>query len=108
MYAVIEVGAKQFCVKKDDVIEVEKMPFHQGKDLILGNVLLLSKDKKVEIGQPFLKDVKVHASVLQEEKGPKEVTFKYRRRKAKHRSAGHRQKLLRLKIKDISSTDERR
>jgi large subunit ribosomal protein L21 len=108
MYAVIEVGAKQFCVKKDDVIEVEKMPFHQGKDLILGNVLLLSKDKKVEIGQPYLKDAKVHASVVREIKGPKEVSFKYRRRKASHTSVGHRQKLLRLKIKDISSTDERR
>ncbi len=101
MYAIIEVGAKQFSVKKDDILDVEKMAAKEGKDITLDKVLLVSKDKKIEIGQPYLKEARVEASVLAEVKGPKVVNFKYRRRKASHQTIGYRPKLTRLKIKDI-------
>ncbi|MFH1888536.1 MAG: 50S ribosomal protein L21 [Candidatus Omnitrophota bacterium] len=101
MYAIIEVGAKQYTVKKGDIIEVEKLAAKDGKDMALSQVLLLSKDKKVEIGTPYLKDVKVEAVVLKQVKGEKKVSFKYRRRKASHWKKGHRQQLTRLKIKEI-------
>jgi large subunit ribosomal protein L21 len=103
MYAVIEVGAKQYCVKKDDVIEVEKQVVLKGKEVTLDKVLLLLKDKKVEIGQPYLKEAKVSATVLGHIKGPKTISFKYRRRKSSHWTKGHRQQLTRLKITDIKS-----
>ncbi|MBN1912796.1 MAG: 50S ribosomal protein L21 [Candidatus Omnitrophica bacterium] len=101
MYAIIEVGAKQYNVKKGDIIEVEKQGAQEGKDIKLDKVLLVSKDKKVEIGQPYLKEVNVQAEVLAQVKGPKLISFKYRRRKSSHWKKGHRQKLTRLKIKDI-------
>ena len=103
MYAVIEVGAKQYCVKKDDIIEVEKQAALKGKEVTLDKVLLLLKDKKVEIGQPYLKEAKVSATVLGHLKGPKTVSFKYRRRKSSHWTKGHRQQLTRLKITDIKA-----
>ncbi|HTZ10953.1 MAG TPA: 50S ribosomal protein L21 [Candidatus Margulisiibacteriota bacterium] len=103
MYAVIEVGAKQYCVKKDDIIEVEKQSALKGKEVSLDKVLLLFKDKKCEIGQPYLKEAKVSATVLGAIKGPKTVSFKYRRRKASHWTKGHRQQLTRLKITDIKA-----
>ena len=101
MYAIIEVGAKQYQVKKDDIIEVEKQDAKEGKEITLDKVLLVSGDKKLEIGQPYLKEAKVRAEVLGIKKGPKIVSFKYRRRKASHWKKGHRQQLTRLKIKDI-------
>ena len=52
MYAIIEVGSKQYNVKKDDVIEVNKETAVKGDNFIIDKVLLVSKDKKVEIGQP--------------------------------------------------------
>jgi large subunit ribosomal protein L21 len=101
MYAIIEVGAKQYQVKKDDIIEVEKQDAKEGKEITLDKVLLVSGDKKFEIGQPYLKETKVRAEVLGNIKAQKVVSFKYRRRKASHWKKGHRQQLTRLKIKDI-------
>ena len=102
MYAIIEVGAKQYTVKKGDIIDVEKQEAKEGNDISLNHVLLLSKDRKVEIGQPYLKDVKIEATVLEQVKGEKKISFKYRRRKASHWKKGHRQQLTRLKIKEIA------
>ncbi len=101
MYAVIEIGAKQYSVKKDDIIEVDKQDVGEGKDITIDKVLLLSKDKKVEVGQPYLKDVKVSAHVLAQVKGEKTISFKYRRRKSSHWTKGHRVKLTQIKIKEI-------
>lgn len=103
MYAIIEVGAKQYSVKKGDVIEVEKLDSAAGKDIVLEKVLLVSKDKKVEVGQPYLKGARVEAAVLGQIKGEKVVSFKYRRRKSSHWKKGHRQQLTRLKIKEIET-----
>ena len=101
MYAIVEVGAKQYTVKKDDVIDVEKQAVEKGKVISLDKVLLVSKDKKVEVGQPYLKEAKVSATVVDQVKGEKLTSFKYRRRKSSHWEKGHRQQLTRLKIKDI-------
>ena len=105
MYAIVEVGAKQYRISKDDVIEVEKLAALKGKDITLDKVLLVSKDKKVEIGQPYLKGALVTATVVKDIKGEKVVSFKYRRRKASHFTKGHRQQLTVLKIKDIKISE---
>ena len=102
MYAIIEVGAKQYTVKKGDIIDVEKQAAKEGKDITLNKVLLVSKDKKVEVGQPYIKDAKVEVVVLKHIKGEKVISYKYRRRKASHWKKGHRQQLTRLKIKEIA------
>jgi large subunit ribosomal protein L21 len=103
MYAVIEIGSKQYNVKKGDVIEVDKQDFKDGKEIAINKVLLLSKDKKVEVGTPYLKEAKVNIEVISQVKGAKTVSFKYRRRKSSHWTKGHRVKLTQIKIKDIQA-----
>ena len=101
MYAIIEVGAKQYSVKKGDTIDVEKQEAALGKEISLDKVLLVSKDKKIEVGTPYLKEAKVVALVLKQTRGVRTIAFKYRRRKASKSQKGHRQYLTRLKIQDI-------
>jgi large subunit ribosomal protein L21 len=101
MYAIVEVGAKQYNVKKDDIIEVDKQIVEKGDLIVLDKVLLVSKDKKVEIGQPYIKGAKVEAEVLKQALGEKTTAYKYRRRKNSHWEKGHRAKLTELKIKTI-------
>lgn len=103
MYAIIEVGAKQYNVKKDDIIEVERVDTAEGKEVALSNVLLVAKGAHVEVGAPFVKEAKVLAQVLKHLRGEKKVSYKYRRRKASHWTKGHRQELSRLKIKEIKA-----
>ncbi|MFA4984251.1 MAG: 50S ribosomal protein L21 [Candidatus Omnitrophota bacterium] len=101
MYAIVEVGGKQYYVEKGDVIEVEKQEFKDGHELNLSKVLLVFKDKKLEVGQPYVKGAKVLAVVMGQFRGEKLVSFKYRRRKSSHWKKGHRQNLTRLQIKEI-------
>lgn len=101
MYAIIEVGAKQYNVKKDDIIEVNKQVAAKGDNLVIDKVLLVAKDKKVEIGTPYVKGAKVEATVLKQTLGEKTVAYKYKRRKSTHWQKGHRAQLTELKIKSI-------
>ncbi|RJO63977.1 MAG: 50S ribosomal protein L21 [Candidatus Omnitrophota bacterium] len=104
MYAIIEVGAKQYIVKEGDSIEVERQKIEQHKDIILKNILLISNDKETKVGQPFLKDATVKATVVEHTKAEKLISFKYRRRKSSHWTKGHRQRLTRLTIKEIKAS----
>lgn len=102
MYAVIEVGAKQFTVKKGDIIDARMRILEKGKELSLEKVLLISKeDAEPEIGRPYVKNARVKAQVLAHCRDGKAVSFKYRRRKSSHWKKGHRQQLTRLLVKDI-------
>ena len=101
MYAIIEIGGKQYSVQKDDVIAVEKQDAEKGKDISLGQVLLVSAGEDVLIGQPYVKNAKIKATVLEQFKGDKVISYKYRRRKSRDWKRGHRQQLTRLKIKEI-------
>ena len=101
MYAVIEVGAQQFNVKKDDIIAVNKEVVAKGDKMSIDKVLLVCKDKKVEIGTPYVKGAKVEAVVLRQMLGEKTTAYKYRRRKSSHWEKGHRAQLTQLQIKSI-------
>jgi len=102
MYAIVEVGAKQFKVSKDDIIEVETQTGDKGNEITLDKVLLACDEAdKVSVGTPYLKNVLINALVLEQFRGKKTIAFKYRRRKAEHWKKGHRQELTKLQIKDI-------
>ena len=102
MYAVIQTGGKQYRVEKDDVIEIEKMPLSESKDITFSDVLLCADKKECTVGQPFIKGAKVIAELVDAFRADKIVTYKYKRRKSYHRTIGHRQDLLRVRIKEIA------
>ncbi len=101
MYAIIEVGSKQYNVKKDDIIEVDRQLLAKGDNINIDKVLLVSDEKKVEVGQPYVKGAKVQAMVQKQSLGAKTMAYKHRRRKNSHWQKGHRVQLTELKIKAI-------
>ena len=101
MYAIIEVGSKQYSVAKDDIIEVNKLVAVKGDNLSIDKVLLISDGKKVQIGQPYVLGAKVEATVVKQMMGEKTTAYKHRRRKNSHWEKGHRAQLTELKIKAI-------
>ncbi len=102
MYAILEVGGKQYKVAPEDVIEVNKLDEVQKSKITLDKVLLVADGKKVEIGQPYVTGANVEAEVVDHTKGKKLVVYKYWRRKDAHKKTGHRQKLTKLLIKKIN------
>ena len=101
MYAIVDVGSKQYSVTKDDVIEVNKQVVAKGDKITIEKVLLVSDGKKVEIGQPYVKGAHVEAVVVKQMMGEKTTAFKHRRRKNSHWEKGHRAQLTELKIGKI-------
>ncbi len=101
MLAIIKTGGKQYLVKKGDKIKIEKLEEKEGSEINFTDVLLLKKDKEVEIGKPIIKDAKVVAKVLKQGKGDKVIVFKYKAKKRYKKKAGHRQPYTEVEIKDI-------
>ena len=101
MYAVIETGSKQYKVAKDDIILIERLEAKEGKTLKLGNVLLVKEGNSVHVGSPYLKGAGVTCELLGEVRGDKLIVYKYKKRKSSKKKIGHRQNLLKLKVKSI-------
>ena len=59
MLAVIRTGGKQYVVSPGQKIKIEKINKKEGSEITFNEVLLLEKNKKIEIGTPTIKGVKV-------------------------------------------------
>jgi large subunit ribosomal protein L21 len=101
MYAVIETGSKQYKVAKDDIILIERLEAKEGKTFKLGNVLLIKEGNSVHVGSPYLKGAGVICELLDEVRGDKLIAYKYKKRKSSKKKIGHRQNLLKVKVKSI-------
>jgi large subunit ribosomal protein L21 len=101
VYAVMRSGARQYRAAVGDTILVERLPAEVGEQLELDDVLLVADGEKTKIGQPAVKQAKVLATVVAQEKGPKARIFKYHPRKRYRRRAGHRQRYTRLRVDEI-------
>lgn len=102
MYAIVETGGKQYRAAQGDVLEVEKLDGAVGATVTLDKVLLISGDQGVQIGTPTLAKAKVTGEVIAQDRHPKIIVFKKKRRKNYRRTNGHRQSFTKLKITGIS------
>lgn len=103
MFAVIEMGGKQYRVAPNQVLYVEKTGQDAGTDIDISQVLLVEKDKKVTVGSPTVPNAKVQATILEDVKAPKILGFKYKNRKNYRRKWGHRQQMQKIQIKAINA-----
>jgi len=103
MYAIIQTGSKQYKVKEGDILDVERFDLGKSKkEVTFDDVLLGVDNDEVLIGQPLVKGAKVKAELLGNIRAKKITTYKYKRRKNYHKTIGHRQNLIRVKIKEIT------
>lgn len=103
MLAVIRTGGKQYLVFPGQTIEIEKIDQEEGSEIVFSEVLLLEKNKKVEIGAPTLKQAKVIGKILKQGKGEKKIVFKYKPKKRYKVKKGHRQPYTLVEITKIKT-----
>ena len=101
MYAVIESCGKQYKVAEGDVVFFEKLDAEEGKKVTFDKVILVSDDKKVQVGNPYVKGIKVEGKVVSHGKGKKILVFKYKAKKNYRRTQGHRQPYTKVEITNI-------
>ncbi len=102
MFAVIRTGGKQYSVKKDDILVVEKLDGEEGSKVTFGDVMMLGGDKPKH-GAPLVSGASVAAEIVKQGRGDKVVAFKKKRRKNTHRKRGHRQHETTVKITGITA-----
>ena len=101
MYAIIETGGKQYKVQKNDILAVEKLSA-KGGDKVQFNKVLLTGGNEVRVGDPLVKGAGVQATVIDQIKDKKVISFVKRRRKSSSKSKkGHRQQITLIKITEI-------
>jgi len=99
MFAVIKTGGKQYLVSPGDKIKIEKIASRS--EIIFDEILLLEKNKKLEIGTPLVKGAKVIGKVLGQGKRKKVIIFKYKAKKRYKVKKGHRQPFIEVEITEI-------
>ncbi|MCK5007454.1 MAG: 50S ribosomal protein L21 [Spirochaetia bacterium] len=102
MYALVEIKGKQYKAAEGSLLKVDKFDTETGKQVEFDSVLLVSDEKKVQVGQPYVKGVKVKAVVEEHGKDKKILVFKYKKRKNYRRTQGHRQQFTLLRVQEIS------
>jgi len=104
MFAVIVSKNKQYKVKEGDVIDLELLELKaEEKSLTFDQVLLVGEGDNIKVGTPTVTGAQVTAEIVSEIKAPKATAFKFKRRKGYHRTVGHRQRLLRVKITGVKA-----
>ena len=103
MYAVIESCGKQYKVAEGDVVFFEKLDAEAGKKVSFDKVVLVSDDEKVQVGNPYVKGVKVEGKVVSHGKGKKIIVFKMKAKKNYRRKQGHRQPYTKVEITSIKT-----
>ena len=98
MYAIVKTGGKQYKVAAGDLLNVEKLEAEVGEKVELETLCVVdgdNMDAKNEAG------VKVVAEIVEQSKGPKQLVFKFKKRKNYKRLRGHRQNLTRIQIVSV-------
>ena len=107
MYAIIESCGRQYKVAEGDVVFFEKLDVEEGKKVTFDKVVLVSEDKKVEVGAPYVTGVKVEGKVVANGKGKKILVYKYKAKKNYRRTQGHRQPYTKVEITKIKTAAEK-
>ena len=101
MYAVVKSGSHQYKAIVGSDLIIEKLPESVGTEIELNNVCLVADGDEILVGQPTVPGAKVHATIVEEFRGPKIRVYKYKPRNRYRRHQGHRQTYMRLRVDKI-------
>ena len=108
MYAIIESCGKQYKVAEGDIVFFEKLDEEEGKKITFDKVILVSEEEKIQIGNPYVKGVKVEGKVISHGKAKKIIVFKMKPKKNYRRKQGHRQPYTKVEITSIKTATSKK
>jgi large subunit ribosomal protein L21 len=103
MYAIIELGGKQYNVEKGSRIRCEKLDQAANETFSIDKVLMVKDGENMQIGQPYVQGAKVQAKVVGHGRGKKILVLKYKSKVNYRRKYGHRQHFTAVEIQDITA-----
>ena len=101
MYAVFVSGGKQHIAREGETLRLEKLEAEPGAEIAFDQVLLVSGEGGISIGEPQIEGARVVARVVQHSRDKKIRIVKMRRRKNSRTRTGHRQWYTEVQITGI-------
>ncbi|HIE48409.1 TPA: 50S ribosomal protein L21 [Candidatus Bipolaricaulota bacterium] len=102
MYAVIEIGGKQYRVQPGESVVHELVPGHEpGDPITFDHVLLVKNGEGVVVGRPYVESAKVIGEVVEIGRLPKVIVQRFKPKKGYRRKKGHRQPYMKTVIQAI-------
>ncbi len=106
MYAIIKIKKKQYIIKKNQHILIEKINKKIGKNFFIKtkNIIFIYFKKKILYKKEDIKFFKIKIKILDQIKKKKINIIKFKKRKNYKKKYGHRQKLTKIQVKYIKKT----
>jgi large subunit ribosomal protein L21 len=104
MYAVVITGGKQYRVEAGSELTIERLAADAGSSVTFDRILFVGDGDTVTVGTPTVDGATVSATVLGDALGPKLRIFKFKQKVKYRRTTGHRQRLTRVRIDEISAS----
>lgn len=102
-FAIIKASGKQFKISEGDTLILDKTPGKPKDKITFDKVLLVVDKDKPKIGTPLVKNAKVTAEILSQEKAKKIKVLKFKAKSRYRKVKSHRSHITKVKIKKITS-----
>ena len=102
MYAIVDIAGRQTKVEGGKFVYTNKLSGNEGDAVEFANVLLTEDNGTINVGAPFVENIKVTGRILGHVKGDKVIIFKKKRRKGYKKKNGHRQDYTKVLIESIA------
>jgi large subunit ribosomal protein L21 len=103
VFAIVQIGGKQYKVQEGDIIFVEKLDYDEGETVEFSEVLAVSGSDGFVSGSPTVAGASVKASVIKQGKDKKIYVMTYKSKKNVKRKMGHRQPHTKIQINTITA-----
>lgn len=104
MYAIINAGGRQFKVKPEEFVEMNRLTGEVGGKIVFDSVAAVGEEGgSLNAGTPVVAGATVEAEIVEHFRGKKLIAFKMKRRKGYRHTVGHRQELTKVKITAIKA-----
>ncbi len=107
-YAIVESGGKQYKAVEGQIIEVDRLPDEEGKQIDLHQVLFMADGDDFMVGTPTVSGIEIRATVVDHVAGRKVTHFRYSPKKRIRVRGGHRAQYTRLMVEFIGRKGETR
>jgi len=102
VFAVVQIGGKQYKVQEGDIVFVEKLDYAEGETAEFSDVLALSTGERFIAGSPTVPGASVSATIAKHGKDKKIYVMTYKSKKNEKKKIGHRQPHTKIQIKTIA------
>ena len=102
MFAVISHKGNQYKVEENKEYNIAEIEDSE-KDIVFDNVLLLSNEKEILVGEPNVAGATVKAEIIGLARGKKLTAMKFKAKARVKKTLGHKQDYTRIKVIKINS-----